>query len=404
MFRLFEKALNPTEPPTQSQPPAGLIAFYWHFARQAKGLFVALFIAGFIVALLDSAIPAFMGRIVTLVTSSKPETLWTENWPMLLGMAVVLVVLRPLSQMAQNLVSNQAIAVNVANMIRWQNHWHVARQSWAFFQNDFAGRIANRVMQTGPAVRESLVALITGVWYILVYGTAALVLLASADPWLALPIVLWFAAYIVMLRVFVPRMRDRSKEVSEARSWLVGRIVDTYTNILTVKLFARARDEDAYVREAFEEHTGLFYNSLRLNTLFSLCLTMLNALLVTGTGGMAMWLWMHGKVNVGTVAMALPLTWQIVNIAGWVAMRVTEIFENIGVVQEGMMTIARPIALDRPARRHHADGGARRDRVQRHPLRVRPGERADRRAVAGHPAGRDASASLAAPAPANRRW
>jgi ATP-binding cassette subfamily B multidrug efflux pump len=349
MFHLFEKALNPTEPPAQSQPPAGLIAFYWHFARQAKGLFAALFVTGFIVALLDSTIPAFMGRIVTLVTSSKPETLWTENWPMLLGMAIVLIVLRPLSQMAQNLVSNQAIAVNVANMIRWQNHWHVARQSWAFFQNDFAGRIANRVMQTGPAVRESLVALITGVWYILVYGTAALVLLASADAWLALPIVLWFAAYIVMLRVFVPRMRDRSKEVSEARSWLVGRIVDTYTNILTVKLFARASDEDAYVREAFEEHTGLFYNSLRLNTLFSFCLTMVNALLVAGTGAMAIWLWVHGKVEVGTVAMALPLTWQIVNIAGWVAMRVTEIFENIGVVQEGMMTIARPIALtDRP--------------------------------------------------------
>ena len=285
MFRLFEKALNPTEPPAQSQPPAGLIAFYWHFARQAKGLFAALFVAGFIVALLDSTIPVFMGRIVTLVTSSKPETLWTENWPMLLGMAVVLLLLRPLAQMAQNLVSNQAIAVNVANMIRWQNHFHVARQSWAFFQNDFAGRIANRVMQTGPAVRESLVALITGVWYILVYGTAALILLASADRWLALPIVLWFAGYIVMLRVFVPRMRDRSKEVSEARSWLVGRIVDTYTNILTVKLFARARDEDAYVREAFEEHTGLFYNSLRLNTLFSFCLSTLNAMLVTGTGG-----------------------------------------------------------------------------------------------------------------------
>ena len=268
---------------------------------------------------------------------------------MLLGMAVVLLLLRPLAQMAQNLVSNQAIAVNVANMIRWQNHFHVARQSWAFFQNDFAGRIANRVMQTGPAVRESLVALITGVWYILVYGTAALILLASADRWLALPIVLWFAGYIVMLRVFVPRMRDRSKEVSEARSWLVGRIVDTYTNILTVKLFARARDEDAYVREAFEEHTGLFYNSLRLNTLFSFCLSTLNAMLVTGTGGMAIWLWIHGKVEVGTVAMALPLSWQIINIAGWVAMRVTEIFENIGVVQEGMMTIARPIALtDKP--------------------------------------------------------
>jgi ATP-binding cassette subfamily B multidrug efflux pump len=348
MFRLFEKALNPTESPAQP-PPATLIAFYWHFARQAKGLFAALFVTGFIVALLDASIPVFMGRVVTLVTSSKPEMLWTEHWPILAGMAVVLLLLRPLAMMTQNLVNNQAIAVNVANMIRWQNHWHVARQSWAFFQNDFAGRIANRVMQTGPAVRESLVALITGVWYILVYGTAALILLASADGWLTLPILLWFAGYVVMLRILVPRMRDRSKAVSEARSWLVGRIVDTYTNILTVKLFARARDEDAYVREAFDEHTGMFYNSLRLNTLFSFCLSTLNAMLVTGTGAVAVWLWVHGKVEVGTVAMALPLSWQIISIAGWVAMRVSEIFENIGVVQEGMMTISRPIALtDRP--------------------------------------------------------
>ena len=156
-------------------------------------------------------------------------------------MALVLLVLRPLALTAQNLVTNQAIAANVANMIRWQNHWHVVRQSWAFFQNDFAGRIANRVMQTGPAIRESLVALITGVWYILVYGTSALILLASADTWLALPIALWFVGYSCMLRVFVPRMRDRSKEMSEARSMLTGRIVDTYTNILTVKLFARAQ-------------------------------------------------------------------------------------------------------------------------------------------------------------------
>jgi ATP-binding cassette subfamily B multidrug efflux pump len=145
-------------------------------------------------------------------------------------------------------------------------------------------------------------------------------------------------------------MRDRSKQVSEARSMLTGRIVDTYTNILTVKLFARARREDAYVRDAIEEHTGLFYASLRLNTLFGFSLTTLNAMLVTGTGAIAIALWVHGKVEVGTVAMALPLSWQIISIAGWVAFRVTEIFENIGVVQEGMMTIARPIGLaDRPS-------------------------------------------------------
>src|SRR5215468_329618 len=345
MFRLFEKALDPTAQPARLEPPAGLVPFYWHFARQAKGLFAALFAIGLLVAALDSMIPVFMGRVVSLVTSSDPTRLWNEWWRTLLGMAAVLLIVRPLAQTGQNLVANQAIAANVSNMIRWQNHWYVARQSWAFFQNDFAGRIATRVLQTGPAVRESLVALITGVWYILVYGSSALVLLASADRWLALPIVLWFCGYLVMLRVLVPRMRDRSKDVSEARSWLVGRIVDTYTNILTVKLFARARDEDAYVREAFDEHTGLFHASLRLNTLFSFCLSTLNAMLVTGTATMAIWLWVHGKVEVGTVAMALPMSWQIISMAGWVAMRITEIFENIGVVQEGMSAIARPIAL-----------------------------------------------------------
>jgi ATP-binding cassette subfamily B multidrug efflux pump len=155
--------------------------------------------------------------------------------------------------------------------------------------------------------------------------------------------------YVLILRVFVPHMRDRSHDMSEARSVLTGRIVDAYTNILTVKLFARARDEDAYVRRAVDEHTGLFHASLRLNTLFGLSLSTLNALLVVSTGGLAILLWTRGVVAVGTVAMALPLAWQIVNVAGWVAWQVTAIFENIGVVQEGMSTIARPIALtDRP--------------------------------------------------------
>src|SRR4051812_13828174 len=349
MFAFFERLTKPTAIPTHPEPPAGLIAFYWHYARQAKGLFACLFAAGFTLALLDSLIPVFFGRIVTLITASPPETLFATYGPLLLGMAAVLLVLRPLALTLQNMVANQAIAANVANLIRWQSHWHVVRQSWSFFQNDFAGRIANRVMQTGPSIRESLVSLLTAVWYILVYGTSALLLLASADRWLALPIALWFVGYLVMLRVLVPRMRDRSKEMSEVRSMLTGRIVDSYTNILTVKLFSRPTEEDAYVREAIDEHTDKFHASLRLNTLLGLSLASLNALMVTGTGGLALLLWTHGKVSVGTVAMALPLSWQIVNVSGWVAWQVTAIFENIGVVQEGMMTIAQPIALtDRP--------------------------------------------------------
>ncbi len=345
MFGLFERLLKPTDLPEHPEPPPGLIGFYWHFAKQAKGLLIGLFAAGFCVALLDSLIPAFIGRVVTLITSVKPQQLIDDHWHVLAGMAVVLLVLRPLALTAQNIMANQAIAANVSNMIRWQSHWHVVRQSWAFFQNDFAGRIANRVMQTGPAIRETLVALLTAVWYVLVYGTAAVILLASADRWLALPVLIWFAAYLVMLRIFVPRMRDRSKDMSEVRSMLTGRVVDSYTNILTVKLFARAREEDAYVRDAVDEHTGMFHASLRLNTLFGLTLSSLNAMMVTGTAALAIYLWTIGKVEVGTVAMALPLTWQIVNISGWVAWQVTNIFENIGVVQEGMMTIAKPIGL-----------------------------------------------------------
>jgi ATP-binding cassette subfamily B multidrug efflux pump len=349
MFQFFERSLKPTAVPETAEPPAGLVAFYWHFARQAKPLFAGLFAIGFAVALIEVMIPVFIGKVVTLVTASKPEELLETAWPWLLGMAGVLLVLRPAASTTQHLLMNQAIAANVSNRIRWQSHWHVSRQSWSFFQNDFAGRIATRVMQTGPAIRESLVSLLTAVWFILIYGTSSLILLASADRWLALPVLLWFAGYIVMLRIFVPRMQNKSKVMSEARSMLTGRIVDTYTNIVTVKLFARAKEEDGYVREAIDYHTDRFHESLRQNTLFALTLTVLNSLLIVTTGAFAIVLWRHGYVGVGVVAMALPMTLQIISASGWVAWQITEIFENIGVVQEGMLTIARPHTLvDQP--------------------------------------------------------
>src|SRR6476619_2285243 len=248
MFSRFERLLKPTDPPEQASPPPGFIAFFWHFARQAKGLFAALFAAGLVVALLDSTIPVFMGRIVTLITASPPDELFAKFWPHLLGMAVVLLIARPLALTAQNLIANQAISANVSNRIRWQSHWYVVRQSWTFFQNDFAGRIANRIMQTGPALRESVVAGTNAVWYIFVYGGSAIFLMSSSDVRLAIPVMLWFLGYAVFLSYFVPRLRDRSREMSEVRSALTGRIVDSYTNILTVKLFARPRDEDEFVR------------------------------------------------------------------------------------------------------------------------------------------------------------
>jgi ATP-binding cassette, subfamily B, multidrug efflux pump len=349
LFPLFERLLEPTARSPDAAPPEGLAAFYWHHARQVRHLIGTLFIAGSIVALLDTTIPVFIGKLVALATSHPPHSLLREAWPQLAGMAVVLLIVRPAAILCQQLLTNQAINPGFMNMVRWQNHWHVVRQSWTFFQNDFAGRIANRVMQTGPSLRESVVVGTNAVWYILIYGSTAIVLLGSRDFRLAIPVVLWFLGYALTLRYLVPRLRARSRSVSEARSTLTGRIVDSYTNILTVKLFARPRDEDAFVRSSVEDHTDAFRRQLRLMTTLGISLTLMNAALLVGTSGVAVWLWSLGRITVGGIATAVPLAWQIANMAGWVAQSVTSIFENVGTVQDGMRSIAVPRQMvDRP--------------------------------------------------------
>ncbi len=351
MFAFFESRVRPTQLPV-SPPPPGLMAFYWHFIQQTPGLYVAMFTTGLAVALVDTLIPIFIGKLVTLMEAANRAEAFRAATPMLIGMAAFLVIGRPLTLLADSLVRNNAVLPGVTSLIRWQSHWHVVRQSWPFFQNDFAGRIANRVMQTSNALRESVVSSIRGVWYITVYGMSALVLMALADWRLAVPTVLWFTGYVCFLRYFVPRMRDLAKASSEMRSLVMGRVVDSYTNILTVKLFARARDEDAYVREVVDEHTSAIAAHMRLITRFMTILATMNVLLLVSTAAIGLTLWEQGHVSAGVVATALPLAWQIANVAGWVSWEVTGIFENVGVVQEGMETIAVPHALvDRPEAR-----------------------------------------------------
>jgi len=349
MLRRIERLLDPTAGTPSEPPTEGLARFYGHFVRQVRWPIAALFLTGLLVALLDITIPVFIGRVVSLVASHRPERLLAEAGFELAVMALILLLVRPAAVLAQNIVTNQVINPNVTNLIRWQNHWHVVRQSWTFFQNDFAGRIANRVIQTGPALRESIVNGTNAVWYILVYGSSAIILLSAADWRLAVPILCWFAGYAVLLRIFVPRMRERSRAVSEARSTLTGRVVDGYTNILTVKLFARARDEDAFVREAVDGHTDAFRRQTRLATGFTFTLAVMNAVMVVGTGGLAILLFRAGRISVGTVATVLPMAWQIANMAGWVAQNVTGIFENVGIVQDGMRSIAVPRQMPDPA-------------------------------------------------------
>jgi ATP-binding cassette subfamily B multidrug efflux pump len=351
MFAFFESRIRPTAAPG-SAPPTGLLAFYWHYVRQTKALFGALFVSGVVVALIDTLIPLFIGRLVTLMQATDRMAAVDAATPMLLLMAVAVVLVRPLALMADSLLRNNAVVPGVTSLIRWQSHWHVVRQSWPFFQNDFAGRIANRVMQTSNAVRESVVSSIRAVWYIVVFGVTTMLLMAAADWRLAVPTLLWFCGYVLFLRHFVPQMRGLAKASSELRSLVMGRVVDSYTNILTVKLFARARDEDTYVREAVDDHTQAIAAHMRMTTRFMATLAVMNAALLTSTAAIGITLWAQGRIGAGLVATALPLAWQIVNVAGWVSWEVTGIFENIGVVQEGMETIAVPHAMTDPPGAH----------------------------------------------------
>jgi ATP-binding cassette, subfamily B, multidrug efflux pump len=352
IFTFFESLVTRFDTPTGTDelgPPPGLMAFYWHFVKQTKWLYLAMLITGLFVALIDTLIPVFIGRLVGLMSETDRKAALAVQLPSLLGMAALLLIGRPLAQMIDSLVRNNAVIPGVTTLIRWQSHWHVLRQSWSFFQDDFAGRIANRVMNTSNALRESVVSSIRAVWYILVYGLSALALMFATDARMALPTLAWVVSYLFFLWYFVPKMRDLSKTSSEARSALMGRIVDSYTNILTVKLFARAKDEDAYVRDALLDHRDKIAAHMQLITKFMLTLTIMNACLLVGTAAIGVWSWVNGDVNAAIVATALPLVWQIANMAGWVSWEVTGIFENVGVVQEGMETIAVPRKLlDKP--------------------------------------------------------
>ena len=254
MFRYLQSRIRGTATTGPGAPPPGLLAFYWHFVRQTRGWYALMFVTSLAVALIDTAIPVFIGKLVAMMEAADRQAALAQQLPLLVGMIVLVLIIRPLVMLADVALRHNTLIPGATSLIRWQSHWHVVRQSWSYFQNDFAGRIANRVMQTANSLRESAMAAIRAVWYIAVYGVSAFVLMALSDWRLGLPTLAWFAGYLLFLRYFVPRMRDLARASSEVRSHVMGRVVDSYTNILTVKLFAKLSDEDAYVREVIDEH------------------------------------------------------------------------------------------------------------------------------------------------------
>ena len=343
IFSWFEGRIDPFARPKIERPPGTLGAFYWHFIKPVWPAFVLLLVVGFFGSITEVVLFAFVGKLVDWIRlAASPEAFFADNQRYLIGMAVLALVFRPAVFFLHDLMKSQVLATTFTNRVRWQTHSYVLRQSMGFFQNDFAGRIANKIVQTAPALRESVVQSIDAIWYAAVQFFGALALFAATDWRLALPLTGWAVLYFSAIRYFVPRIRERSTAASEARSMMVGRIVDSFTNILTVKLFAHAEREDAYARDAFKQQMQSWQRSLRLITTMELFLSCLNGVMIVSVSATALWLWNSGHITAGMIATVLALTIRIDAMSGWVMWTLSSIFENIGVVHEGMETIAKP--------------------------------------------------------------
>ncbi|ARJ41724.1 multidrug ABC transporter ATP-binding protein [Pantoea alhagi] len=345
LFRRFERYINIFQDAPGEAPPDSVGAFYSYFLRQVWRSFAALLAVGLIVSLIEVALYRYLSQLIDMVNASTPAIFFQENWGTLLWMAAVAMILRPLFIGLHDLLIHQSIGPSLGSLILWQNHSYVLRQSLKFFQNDFSGRIAQRIMQTGNALRDSAVQTVDAMWHVSIYAITSLVLFAEADWRLMLPLIAWIFAYASTLRYFVPRIKARSVISSEARSKLMGCIVDGYTNITTLKLFAHTDLEQRYAQEAIGEQTQKTQQASRMLTSMDVTLSTLNGLLIGSTCGLALWLWSESLITVGAIALVTGLVIRIVNMSGWIMWVVNGIFDNIGTVQDGLTTIAQPLSV-----------------------------------------------------------
>jgi ATP-binding cassette subfamily B multidrug efflux pump len=360
LYRRFEKLIDIFRDAPTAAPPDRVLPFYTYYLKQVWPSFAALLIVGLFGALIEVALFSYLSRIIDLAQGTPNVNFFKEHGIELAWMAVVALILRPVFVGLHDLLVHQTLSPSMTSMIRWQNHSYVLKQSLNFFQNDFAGRIAQRIMQTGNSLRDSAVQAVDALWHVLIYAISSLVLFAEADWRLMIPLLSWIAAYVGALYYFVPRVKERSVVSSDARSKLMGRIVDGYTNITTLKLFAHTNFEQQYAKEAIEEQTVKAQLAGRVVTSMDVVITTMNGLLIVTTTGLALWLWTQSLITVGAIALATGLVIRIVNMSGWIMWVVTGIFENIGMVQDGLQSISQPVSVT--------------DRDQAKPLSVARGE------------------------------
>jgi len=341
MFTFFERLVNPFPDAEPDTPPNTLIAFCAHYCRDAWPwlLCVSLLSAG--IAIVEVLMFAFLGDLVDALSSSDPRTFLTESLPGFGWLVLVILIGFPLMSLIQTMLVHQTLLGNLPMVIRWQAHRYLLRHSLGFFSHEFAGRIGTKVMQTSLAVRETVMKLLDILVYVTVYFFSAVVLMAASDVRLMLPLLCWLVMYLLVLRYFIPRLRKVSSLQADARSLMTGRVIDSYTNIGTVKLFSHAGNEAVYAKKSMQSFLDTVNHPMRLSSGFQICVDFLNMLLLAGTAVFSAYLWMQELVGVGAIAVALGVILRLHGLAHWIMWEMSALFENIGIVQDGISTLSK---------------------------------------------------------------
>uniref|UniRef100_A0A486XUL8 Lipid A export ATP-binding/permease protein MsbA n=1 Tax=Rheinheimera sp. BAL341 TaxID=1708203 RepID=A0A486XUL8_9GAMM len=342
MLSFFERIIKPFPATEPSQPPKGILAFCRHYTRGMEASLILMSVSTALLAILEVSLFSFMGQLVDWLVQNEPAALFTSERTTLIKMAVVTLILLPALSFFHAAIVHQTLLGNYPMSIRWLAHRYLLRQSLSFYQNDFAGRIATKVMQTSLAVRETVMKLLDVMVYILVYFGSMLFFIADADVRLIIPMLVWLVIYIAMQFYFVPRLKAASTRQADARSEMTGRIVDSYTNISTIKLFSHTNREEAYARDSMEVFLKPVYRQMRLATGLSVSVQTLNYFLVFSIAALSIYLWADSAISAGAIAIAVSLALRLNGMAQWIMWEISSLFENIGTVADGITTLSQP--------------------------------------------------------------
>jgi ATP-binding cassette subfamily B multidrug efflux pump len=388
VFRFFERLIDPYPEATPSTPPRGFFAFLWACSKGLRKYLLATTLLTAVIGAFEALLFAFLGNIVDWLSKVQPSQLWAQERTHLLLLGAVLASSIFLVAL-QSMVKQQTLFGNFPMLLRWSFHRLMLGQSMSFYQDEFAGRIATKVMQTALAVRDTWLIVTELLVFVVIYFVTLLAVLGNFDPRLLVPFLGWLALYVSSLYYFVPRLGRVARVQADARSLMTGRMTDAYTNIATVKLFSHARRESSYARTAMKEFLGTVHTQMRLVTGFEIVNHVLSMGLIAASAGSTLWLWTQGDVGIGAVAAATAMALRLNGISHWVMWEMATLFEHIGTVQDGINTIARrhavvdasdakPLVVTRGDIRFEQVSfayGGKRDVIEKLDLHIRPGEK-----------------------------